>query len=145
MPEKTGGGNTVDGENPNPASPQQETNTSDNPVSGDRYGQVKLATAIQAAKTVAVQGVSAAISNIGLATGNYYAQTRVQTGIQTIGTLANLGIAIGSGNWAMAAVAVASTAISSASELYAQKREREIANYEAAQYAKMLGYSTARR
>lgn len=144
MPESTGGGNTVDGSAPNPASPQQETNTSNNPVSGDKYGGVKMAVAFQAVKTLGIQGVNAAISNIGLATGNYYMQQRLENGAQAVTSIVSLAVSAAAGSVAFATT-LAGMAISAGADNYARHRAREIANYEAAQYAKKLGYSEARK
>jgi hypothetical protein len=143
MPENSGDNNTVDGETPNPSSPKQEINTSTNPVKGDNNGQVKMAMAISSAKSLATQGINAAVSTIGLSTGNYYAQRqaeRVISGTQTL-----VGLAMAASNPVTLAVSIAGMAISKGAELWAQNKERELSNFEASQNAVRLGYSNGRR
>lgn len=128
---------------PSPASPAPVENTSKNPVEGDRNSQVKLSMALTTAKNIGVQGLNAAVSNIGLATGNYYAQQKAERVIS--GAQSMVGLAMAFTNPWTAIAAVAGLGIQAASEIYQQKKEREIANYQAEQYAKRLGYTKERK
>jgi hypothetical protein len=140
MPSETGANTN---ETPSPSSPQTIENVTGNPTEGDKNGQVKLSMALQTAKNIGMQGLNAAVSNIGLATGNYYAQQRAQ---KTIGGIQSIvGLAMSFTNPYTAIAAVAGMAISAGAEVYQQNREREIANYESAQVAKRLGYTRDRR
>ncbi len=141
MPETTGG--EVGGNDGSPGAPRQESNQSGNPVSGDKNKQAKLATAIQVVKSVGSQAINAAVSNIGLATGNYYAQRKVERTMQGVGQLVSL--AVSATNPVTFGITVASMAISAGAEAWQQNKQREIENYQAAQYAKRLGYSKERR
>lgn len=128
---------------PSPASPAPVDNQSKDAVDGDKNGQVKLSLAINVAKTVGTQAVNAAVSNIGLATGNYYMQQQAQrtvSGIQSV-----VGLAMSFTNPVTAITAIAGLGIQAAAETYQQNKEREIANYQAEQYAKRLGYTRDRR
>lgn len=142
MPE-TAGGETGGGDSGNPGAPRQESNQSGNPVSGDKNNQVKLATAIQVVKSVGSQAINTAVSTIGLSTGNYYAQRKAERTMQAAGQLVPL--AVSASNPVTLAVTIASMAISANAETWKQNKEREIENYQAAQYAKRLGYSKERR
>ena len=137
MPGETGGSNTAGGNSPNPADPQQEGGLSANPVQAeDKNKQTKLATAIQAAKTIGTQALNAAVSNIGLATGNMYAQQRAEAALSAVSTVTGL---------AVAAVAVAGMAISAGSQIYKEYKQREYDNYVAAQNARRAGFTENRR
>jgi hypothetical protein len=88
--------------------------------------------------------MNASISNIGLSTGNNYMQSQVERNVQTVQSVVGVGLAF----WAnpiMGAVALAGTGIQAAAETYKQNKEREIANYQAEQYAKRIGFTGARR
>ena len=126
-----------------PASPQAFENTAETPEKGDNNSQVKLSLALNTAKNIGMQGLNAAVSNIGLATGNYYAQQQTQRAIS--GAQSLVGLAMSFTNPYTAIAAVAGLAISAGSEMYQQNKQREIANYEAEQYAKRLGYTRDRR
>lgn len=141
MPETEGG--ELPKEAPSPASPQDEAKPSTNPVDGNKNGQAKLAMALSAAKNIGMQGLNAAVSNIGLATGNYQAQRGVEKAIQAGSTI--VGMAASFTNIYTAIAAVAGMAIQKGSEIYKVQREREIANYEASAYAKRIGYTVDRR
>lgn len=141
MPETAGG--EAGGGTGEPGSPRQESNQSGNPVGGDKNNQVKLATAVQAVKSVGMQAVNAVVSNIGLATGNYYAQRKVERAMQGAGQM--VALAVSAANPVTFAVTLASMGVSSIAETWQQNKEREIENYQAAQYAKRLGYSRSRR
>lgn len=141
MPENSGGELPTDA--PSPSTPQDESNKSKDPVNGDKNSQFKLSMAVSTAKNIAMQGVNAAVSNIGLATGNYYQQTKVENVIQAGQTI--VGLAVSFSNVYTAIAAVAGLGISAASQIYKQKKEREIENYQAEQYAKRLGYTVGRR
>lgn len=146
MPSESGGnvGDTVGEGAASPANPQQEGGVSSNPVTPtDKNKQVKLATAIQAAKSVGTQALNAAVSNIGLATGNYYAQARAQEAISGINTV--IGLAMSAANPVTFGVAIAGMAISAGSEIYRQEKQREHDNYVAAQNARRLGFSEFRK
>ena len=140
MPSETG---AINNETPSPNAPQYIDDSSGNPTEGDKSGQVKLHMAIDTAKNIGMQGLNAAVSNIGLATGNYYAQQQTQRAIS--GAQSLVGLAMSFTNPYTAIAAVAGLAISAGSEMYQQNKQREIANYEAAQYAKRLGYTRDRR
>jgi hypothetical protein len=141
MPETAGG--DLPKQAPSPASPQDEGQATTNPVEGNKNGQVKLAMALSTAKNIGMQGLNAAVSNIGLATGNYQAQRGVEKAMQTGTSL--LGLAASFTNPFTAVAAVAGLAIQTGSEIYKQNKEREFANYEAEQYAKRLGFTVDRR
>lgn len=144
MPETAGGDlGAADSATPGPAAPQRENNTSGNPVTGDKNKQAKLATAIQVTKTLAVQAVNSAISTIGVSTGNYYQQRKAEKGMQAVSQI--VGLAVSAANPVTFAVTVASMAMSAGAEYYQQKKEREIENYKAEQYAKRLGYTRDRK
>lgn len=142
MPE-TAGGETGGGDTGEPGAPRQEHNTSGDPVSGDKNKQAKLATAIQVVKSVGSQAINVAVSNIGLATGNYYAQRKVERTMQATGQI--VALAVSASNPVTFGITIASMAISAGVETWQQNREREIENYQAAQYAKRLGYSQGRK
>jgi hypothetical protein len=141
MPETSGG--ELPEEAPSPSSPAKEGNTSKDPVKGDKKGQVSLAMAANVAKNLAQQGLNAAISNIGLATGNYYAQARVEKALEVGSTVASLGVA--SANIYSFIATVGGMAISGVSKLYAETKQREHENYQTEQYARRLGYTIGRR
>lgn len=141
MPENAGG--ELPKEAPSPGAPQDESNPSTNPKDGTKSGSVKLAVALSAAKTIGMQGLNAAVSNIGLATGNYYKQAKIERAIQTGSTM--VGLAASFTNIYTAAIALAGLGIQAASEGYKQTRELEIANYQSEQYAKRIGFTVDRR
>ena len=147
MPESTGGetGNTINNETPSPSNPKQEGNKSANPVKGGSDIQAKIALGVSLAKGAATQAVNAYVSQIGLMTGDYYGQKRIEQGLSTVSKAAGYGIAIGTQNYVAAAAMLISDVTSSVFELRAQRREREIANYQAQQYAKRIGYSEGRK
>lgn len=141
MPETAGG--ETGGDSGDPGAPRQEHNTSSNPVSGDKNKQAKLATAIQVVKSVGSQAINAAVSTIGLSTGNYYAQRKAERTMNAAGQIVSL--VMSASNPVTLAVTIASMAISANAETWKQNKEREIENYQAAQYAKRLGFSKNRR
>lgn len=141
MPETEGG--DLPKEAPSPATPQDEAKPSKNPVDGGKNEQVKLALALSTAKTIGMQGLNAAVSNIGLATGNYYKQAKIERAIQAGSTM--VGLAASFTNVYTAAIALAGLGIQAASESYKQTRELEIANYQSEQYAKRIGFTVDRR
>ena len=141
MPESAGG--ELPKEAPSPGAPQDESRPSTNPKDGTKSGGVKLAVALSAAKTIGMQGLNAAVSNIGLATGNYYQQAKIERGIQAGSTI--VGLAASFTNPLTAIVAIAGLGIQTASEGFKQTKELEIANYQSAQYAKRIGYTVDRR
>ena len=144
MPRETGGSNTAGGNSPNPADPQQEGGLSANPVQAeDKNKQTKLATAIQAAKTIGTQALNAAVSNIGLATGNMYAQQRAEAALSAVSTVT--GLAVAAVNPVTFGVAVAGMAISAGSQIYKEYKQREYDNYVAAQNARRAGFTENRR
>lgn len=144
MPGETGGSNTAGGNSPNPADPQQEGGLSANPVQAeDKNKQTKLATAIQAAKTIGTQALNAAVSNIGLATGNMYAQQRAEAALSAVSTVT--GLAVAAVNPVTFGVAVAGMAISAGSQIYKEYKQREYDNYVAAQNARRAGFTENRR
>ena len=106
----------------------------------DDKSQVKISMAVNGAMNIASQGLNAAVSNIGLATGNYYAQQKAQKAISGVQSIASLAM-----SFTNPYTAVAGLAISTGVEMYQQKKEREIQNYQAEQYAKRLGYTRDRR
>lgn len=142
MPETSGG--ELPEEAPSPSKPQDESNKSKNPVRGDKKGQAKAALAVNAAKSIATQAVNATVSNIGLATGNYYLQSRVEEGLQAVGKGVSIGAAFAS-NVYVGIAAVAVEGVSMISDYFKQKKEVELENFAAAQYAKRLGYTVGRR
>ena len=128
---------------PDPASPAPVNQPQENPVDGDKNSQAKLALAISSAKSLAMQGLNAGISNIGISTGNYYQQQRLQRSISGLQSVVGLAMALQ--NPITGVAAVAGLAISAGAETQRQTKEREIANFQAAQYAKRLGYTRDRR
>lgn len=141
MPETEGG--DLPKEAPSPATPQDEAKPSKNPVDGGKNEQVKLALALSTAKNIGMQGLNAAVSNMGLATGNYQGQRKVENAIKAGSTI--VGMAASFTNIYTAIAAVAGLGIQAASEAYKQQAEREIANYEANAYAKRIGFTVDRR
>lgn len=142
MPSEVGGDLPQKGGD-SPANPVDEGTTSKNPVKGTDNSQVKLATAIQATKTIGSQAVNASISCIGLATGNNYAQAQAQMTMSAVTSIT--GILMSAGNPATLAVSLASMGISAGVEYYKQQKEREIENYKTEQYARRLGYTVGRK
>ena len=141
MPETSGG--ELPEEAPSPSSPAKEGNTSKDPVKGDKNSQLKMSAALGVAKNLAMQGVNAAVSNIGLATGNYYMQSKVENVMQAGQTI--VGLAASFTNVYTAIAAVGGMAISGVAKVFAETKQREMANYQAEQYAKRLGYTVGRR
>lgn len=136
------GGDDIGETTPSPVSPAPIEDTKETPIGGQN-SQVKLAMAVNVAKNIGMQGLNAAVSNIGLATGNYYAQQKTQRAIS--GAQSLVGLAMSFTNPYTAVAAVAGLTISGVSEMYQQNREREIANFQSEQYAKRLGYTRDRR
>lgn len=128
---------------PDPVQPQSESNTKDNPVKGSDKQQSRLALAAGVALNAAKQAGMAAISNLGLSTGNYYAQRRIEQA--TSATQSITALALSASNPYAFAGTLASMTIAGISEYYQQKKERDIANYQAEQYAKKLGFSSGRK
>ncbi len=143
MPEGTDGDGSG-GESVSPANPQKESNTSKNPAKGDKKSQFKAAAMVQVATSLGTQVVNSAVSNIGLATGNYYLQSRVERGIQATTQMIQLGVSFATNPLAGLAT-LGGMAVTSYFEQKRQTQEREIANYEAAQYAKKIGYTRGRK
>lgn len=146
MPSESGGsaGDTVGGGAADPSNPQQEGGLSSNPTQEeDKNKQAKLATAIQSAKSIGTQAVNAAVSNIGLATGNYYAQQQAQSAVSGINTAVSL--AMSASNPATLIVSLAGMAISAGSQIYQDYKQRQYDNYVAAQNARRLGFTEARK
>ena len=144
MQSDTGGSGTAGGTAPNPSDPQREGGLSKNPVqSEDKNKQAKLATAIQAAKTVGSQALNAVVSNIGLATGNTYAQQRAESAISAVNT--TVGLAMAAAKPVTFGVALAGMAISTGSQIYRDYKQRELDNYVAAQLARRAGFTENRR
>lgn len=141
MPESAGG--ELPKEAPSPGAPQDASNPTKNPKDGTKDNGAKLAMALSAAKTIGMQGLNAAVSNIGLATGNYYKQAKIERAIQAGSTM--VGLAASFTNIYTAAIALAGLGIQTASESYKQSKELEIANYQSEQYAKRIGYTVDRR
>jgi hypothetical protein len=144
MPNSTDNG-ANSGKTPSPANPVNETAPRENPTRGNGNDQAWLATSMNIAKNLGMHAVNSSISTIGLASGNYYAQSQAQKAVSSATSLASYAAMAMSGNWLMLGVSLASSAISSSTELYAQNKEREISNYSAEQYAKRIGYTRDRR
>lgn len=146
-PNDGGGNDTANGNEPSATNPQHEGGggVANNPKNGTAKGSITMAAAVNSAMTVGKQAVTSGISVIGIATGDYYAQARAQQTAQAITSVATLGVTFASGNPLLITTAIAGMAISTVTELYQQKREREIANYEAEQYAKRIGYTVGRK
>ncbi len=138
-----GGKQTANGNAPSETNPETKKGVEKNPKDGsaDKWGAMAMHTVIN----VGQQAVNTGVSTIGLATGNYYAQAKAQQAMQGLSSAAGFATTLASGNVFAIATVLAGTAISTVSELYTQKREREIANYEAEQYAKRLGFTVGRR
>lgn len=86
-----------------------------------------------------MQAVTAAVSNIGLATGNNYAQEKAQTILSAIGTGA--GLIASMSNPLTAVAAVGAFAISTASQVYRREKERMWDNRRANQNAILYGFA----
>lgn len=140
MPSETGKSTN---DTPSPASPQSIENDNGNPTNPKDNDQFKLSMAVQAAKNIGMQALKAGIGNIGLATGNYYEQQKAERTVNA--TQSIIALAMSFNNPVTGMVALAGMAISAGSEYYQQTKEREIANYEAEQMAKRLGYTRDRR
>lgn len=140
MPSETGKSTN---DTPSPASPQSIENDNGNPTNPKDNDQFKLSMAVQAAKNLGMQALKTGIGNIGLATGNYYEQQKAERTVNA--TQSIIALAMSFNNPVTGMVALAGMAISAGSEYYQQTKEREIANYEAEQMAKRLGYTRDRR
>ncbi len=143
MPSDSDKNTTANGQAPSATNPQHDEGVSKNPKDGDGKSSIALAAAANAALQVGKQALNTSVAQIGLATGNYYQQARVQQTMQSVSTISAL--AVSAANPITFAVTVAGMAISAGSEYYQQTREKEIANYEAAQYAKRIGYTVDRK
>lgn len=141
MPESAGG--ELPKEAPSPGSPKDASNPTKNPKDGTKDNGAKLAMALSAAKNIGMQGLNAAVSNIGLATGNYYKQSKIEKAISAGSTM--VGLAASFTNPYTAAIAIAGMGIQYASEYYKNTKEIENANYNSEQYAKRIGYTVDRR
>ena len=141
MPESAGG--ELPKEAPSPGSPKDASNPTKNPKDGTKDNGAKLAMALSAAKNIGMQGLNAAVSNIGLATGNYYKQAKIERAISAGQSM--VGLAASFSNPYTAAIAIAGLAIQEGAEVYKQNKELEIANYNREQYAKRIGYTVDRR
>ena len=142
---ESGDKNTANGKAASATNPQHENGASPNPKNGKNKNAITMQAATQAAIQVGRQAINAGISTIGLSTGNMYAQVKAQQTMQAISSGSTLGVTLASGNPLLIGTTIAGMAISAVLEAYAEKREREIANYEAAQYAKRLGFSVGRK
>ena len=147
MPETAGGetGNTINNETPSPSNPKQEGNKSSNPVKGGSDIQGKMALGVSLAKGAATQAVNSYVSQIGLMTGDYIEQHKIERGISIASKIGGYGMALATQNYAAVLAMGISDVTTSVFELRKQRREREIANYQAEQYAKRLGYSIGRK
>lgn len=134
---------TADGQMPSSTNPEHGEGVSKNPKEGKNKSAAALAMAGNLSLQIGKQALNAAVANIGLATGDYYAQAKAQQTMQAAGTISALAMSA-SNIWTFAATS-AGMVISAVAEDFQQKREREIANYEAAQYAKRLGYTVGRK
>ncbi len=143
MSESTGSKNTAG----TPAQPMQEGEPiKEDPVRGGDGGSMITATALtHLAVDAGKQAVGVAISNIGLATGNNYMQKRVERGVQIATKAVGYVAAIASQNYIAAVGMLVGDAIQIASENYQIQKNREIADYQAMQYARKMGYTNARR
>lgn len=141
--EMPGGGDGDGGGGNTPVNPQPIDNQSPDPNKTSTTKQTWVSLAANTAKNLGMQAINASVSNIGLSTGNYYKQQQTQRTIQSMQTMA--GLAMSFANPFTALVSFAGMAISAGSEIYQQKKERDIANYQSEQYAKRLGYTKARK
>lgn len=144
MPESAGG-ETSGTEVPSPANPKQEGNDTGNPVKGGKDIQGKIAIGYELAKGAVTQMTNSYVSQIGLSTGNYYKQRQAERAISGLQTAAGMVTALATGNYVALATMAISTGISAYFEQKQQNKEREIANYQAEQYAKRLGYTVDRK
>ena len=140
--------NTADGNSPSPSSPMQEGTPAKKPTEGkeknDKGAAAVGLVAIDTVKTLGMQALNASVSQIGLTTGNYYEQAQMQRSMTAATSMASLAITAMHSPVA-AAVALAGMGVSSYFEMKQQTKEREIANYQAAQYARRIGYSVGRK
>ena len=134
-----------------PAQPMQDGQpVQEDPVRGDKDkkdggGSAAAVALTHVAINAGKQAVSAAIGNIGLATGNNYMQKKVERGTAIATKVVAYGTALATGNIVAGVAMLASDAISYANESFRINKEREIADYQASQYARKLGYTNARR
>ena len=141
MPEETGKAPAATS-----TQPMQEAEPAlENPVQGKKENAATTAALTHMLMSSGRQALNAVASNIGLAMGNQRKQERVQKSIQGITTTVTVAGMLLTGNWIGALAVGVSAGISSASEAYQQNKQREIDNYVAAQYARKLGYTNARR
>lgn len=140
MPEETGQNDV-----PDPSAPQQENAPPTDPARGEKTQSAVMAGVVQVVTSAGKQALSSAVSNIGLATGNEQLQKSVEKAI-SVGTsaVAFVGM-LATQNYVAAAITAVSTAISTVTEVWQYEKQREIANVEAGQYARKLGYTNARR
>ena len=125
MPEETGQNDV-----PDPSAPQQENAPPTDPARGN------------GAQSAVMAGVVQVVTS---ATGNEQLQKSVEKAI-SVGTsaVAFVGM-LATQNYVAAAITAVSTAISTVTEVWQYEKQREIANVEAGQYARKLGYTNARR
>lgn len=145
MPNETGGskGKTVGGTTPSPAAPSTDEAVVSTPDSGNDNTQSNLAVAKTVAFQWGKQSLTAAVNNIGLATGNYYAQRQAQAVLSA--TTTAVGLAASASNIYTFIAAVGTMAISAGVQAYTDSKQREQENYTAAQNARRLGISEARK
>lgn len=140
MPEETGQNDV-----PDPSAPQQENAPPTDPARGEKTQSAVMAGVVQVVTSAGKQALSSAVSNIGLATGNEQLQKNVQTIIAGATSAVTFVGMLATQNYVAAAITAVSTAISTVTEVWQYEKQREIANVEAGQYARKLGYTNARR
>lgn len=134
-----------------PAQPMQDGKpVQEDPVRGDKNkkdggGGATAVALTHVAMNAGKQAVNAAIGNIGLASGNYYMQKKVERGTAIATKAIAYGAALATGNVIAGVAMLAGDAINYANESFRMNKEREIADYQSAQYARKLGYTNARR
>lgn len=140
MPEETGQNDV-----PDPSAPQQENAPPTDPARGNGAQSAVMAGVVQVVTSAGKQALSSAVSNIGLATGNEQLQKSVQNAISVGTTVASVAGMVATQNYVAAIITAVSATISTVTEVWQYEKQREIANVEAGQYARKLGYTNARR
>lgn len=127
-----------EGQTGTPSSPQNVGQPqAENPTSASET--VAISAGVNVAISLGKQAVTAAVSNIGLATGNNYAQEKAQSILSAIGTGA--GLIASMSNPLTAVAAVGAFAISAASQVYRREKERMWDNRRANQNAILYGFA----
>ena len=135
---------TGTGKAANPSNPVQEGAPNKRNPTQAGSKDTALHMALNGAERLGKQAVNSAISNIGLATGNYTAQRNAQAVSSLFDTSIGLGSSIVTGNIALAAISIGAMAINLGNQYYQAKKQTDINNKIAEQYARRAGFSSYR-